>query len=311
MKRKPGAFTRSLAIMLALSCLALATTVLAERVGVTGIADAAIAVDVIVDIDTSSRAITLKNEQGEEWVFVAGPEVRNFDQLKRGDLVIMEYLSGLAIALEPKGSGLKERVSELEVERAKAGEKPGVKITESTYAAAEITAIDVEQGLVGLEGARGALVLKVGENIDLTGIETGQEVEALYVESYVISVEPAPKVSGTVAMKTTTLAIGVGVQWGEGTFTMYDGKSYDLKISGLTVADIGISKAEAEGEVYNVVEAKDLEGIFVAGEAGGSLVGGGSVITMKNENGVVMKLKSTQKGARLTLAGEGLRVVLQ
>jgi hypothetical protein len=32
---------------------------------------------------------------------------------------------------------------------------------------------------------------------------------------------------------------------------------------------------------------------------------------MKNENGVVMKLKSTQKGVRLTLAGGGLEVTLQ
>lgn len=311
MRQETETFLRRIVVILALSSLALASIAQAERVGVTGIADAAVAVDVIVNIDNATRAITLKNEDGEEWVFVAGPEVRNFDQLKRGDLVIMEYVSGLAVALEPKGSGLKERVSELEVQRAKAGDKPGVKITESTYAAAEITAMDVEQGLVILEGARGSLVLKVGEDIDLTGIEVGQEVEALYVESYVISVKPAPEVSGTVEMTTTTLAIGVGVQWGSGTFTMYDGTSHDLKISGLTVVDIGISKAEAKGEVYNLVEAKDLEGTFVAGEAGGSLVGGGSVITMKNENGVVMKLKSTQKGARLTLAGEGLTVTLQ
>ena len=40
-------------------------------------------------------------------------------------------------------------------------------------------------------------------------------------------------------------------------------------------------------------------------------MGGGSAITLKNRNGVVMKLKSTQKGIRLTLAGEGLKVTLK
>ena len=78
----------------------------------------------------------------------------------------------------------------------------------------------------------------------------------------------------------------------------------------LSVLDLGISKVEATGEVFNLVEAKDLAGTFVAGGAGAALVGGGSVVAMKNRNGVVMQLKSQQKGVRLTLAGGGLNVEL-
>lgn len=304
-------FTRMLATMLVLPFLAFSALAQAEKTGVVGVADAAIAVDVIVNIDKDSRAITLKNEEGGEWVFTAGPEVRNFAQLKRGDLVLMEYYTGLALALEPKGSGLKERISQRRLERAKPGEKPGMKLTDSTYAAAEVTAVDAKQQTVTLQGARGSLVLKVDDDIDLSRVEVGQEVEALYVESYVVSVAPAPKVSGTVKMKTTTLALGVGVQWGEGTLTMYDGTSHAFKVGGLTVVDVGIASAEATGEVYELVEAKDLEGNFVVGEAGAVFIGGGSAMTMKNGNGVVMKLKSSQKGVRLTLAGEGLNIELK
>jgi hypothetical protein len=73
----------------------------------------------------------------------------------------------------------------------------------------------------------------------------------------------------------------------------------------------GYTSVEATGSVYQFVEAKDLEGVFIADEAGWPLAGGGSAVAMKNENGVVMKLKSTQKGVRLTLAGGGLEVTLQ
>ncbi len=162
-----------------------------------------------------------------------------------------------------------------------------------------------------MQGARGLLVLKAGEGIDLSKIEVGQEVEAFFRESYVVSVAPAPKVSGTVKMTTTTVALGIGVQWGEGSLTMYDGSSHEFKVTGLTVVDVGVAGAEATGEVFNLVEAKDLEGTFIVGEAGGALFGGGSAVAMKNGNGVVMKLKSTQKGLRLTLAGEGLKISLK
>jgi len=115
-------------------------------------------------------------------------------------------------------------------------------------------------------------------------------------------------VSGTVKIESKSVALGIGVEWGHGTLTMYDGSTHKFKIKGLSVLDLGISKVDASGEVFKLVQAKDLNGTFIAGEAGAALIGGGSVIAMKNGNGVVMQLKSTQKGVKLTLAGEGLKV---
>ena len=311
MKVKMVRLAKLLAALVVVQFLAFSVLAQAEEEGVAEVTDTAVAVDVIVKIDKDSRAITLKNEDGEEWAFTAGPEVRNFDQLKRGDLVIMEYYSGLAIALEPKGSGLEERASDLEVDRAKAGEKPGMKVTASTYILAEVTVVDLEDRVVAIEGPENTLVLKVSDGVDLTQVQVGQQIEALYTESYAISVVPAPKVSGTVTMKIKAVALGIGVEWGSGTLTMYDGTSHDLKVRGLTLVDVGVSSVEATGEVYNLVEAKDIEKRFAAGAAGAALVGGGSAVAMKNRNGVVMKLKSTQKGVRLTLAAEGLKMTLK
>ena len=304
-------FSRWMVITLILPLFLLSTALQAEEEGVAVAADAAIAVDVIVDIDKDTRTITLKDDGGGERKFVAGPEVRNFDQLKRGDMVIMEYYVGLAVALEPKGSGLKARVSKVDVERAKQGEKPGAKVTESTYVAAEVTAVDTQHRTVTLQGARGSLQLRVGDAIDLSKVSVGQEVEALYQQSLAISVVPAPKVSGTVKMNIKAVALGIGLEWGGGTLTMFDGTTHDFKVSGLTLADVGFAGVETSGDVYGLVEANDLEGVFLAGQAGGALVGGGAAVAMKNRNGVVMKLRSKQKGVRLTLAGEGLKVTLK
>lgn len=283
----------------------------AEKTGAAMIGDAAVAVNVIVEINKKNRLITLKTDEGKQVSFTAGPEVRNFDQLKRGDLVLLAYYSGFAIALEPKGSDLETRVAELTVSRTKEGEKPGAEITANVYVLAKVAAVDTEYRVVVLEGPEKSLALKVADDVNMAQIEVGQEVEALYTESYVISVISAPKVSGAVEMKTKSVAIGIGVAWGQGSFTMYDETNHAFTVKGLTVLDAGISSVEATGEIYNLVEAKDLEGLFVAGEAGVALIGGGSGVILKNNNGVVMKLKSSQKGVRLTLAGEGLKIKLK
>ena len=51
-------------------------------------------------------------------------------------------------------------------------------------------------------------------------------------------------------------------------------------------------------------------GNYVAGEAGIAIAGGPTDTVMKNEHGVVLRLHGTQKGARLTLAAQGVTLKL-
>lgn len=312
MKFSENLVSKAWLLMMMLPVLFYTFTLQAQETGAVAASNTAVAVDVITDIDKETRAITLKDPvSGEKWIFNAGPEVKNFDQLKRGDLVLTEYYEGLAVALGPKGSGLKDRVTETNVERAEPGEKPGVSITQATYIAAVVKAVDVEAGTVTLEGPAASLTLAAGDNVDLAKVEVGQEVEALYIQSYAISVEPAPKVSGTVTINMKAVAIGVGYEWGHGKLTMYDGSEHEFQIRGLTLLDVGASSIDLEGEVFHLVEARDLAGVFYAGQAGAAMVGGGSAVAMKNGNGVVLELRSSQEGVRLTLAAEGMRIKLK
>ncbi|MEE4379024.1 MAG: hypothetical protein V2J55_16150 [Candidatus Competibacteraceae bacterium] len=273
--------------------------------------DAAVAVATVVAIDEETREITLKGPEGDEVKFTAGPEVRNFDQVKRGDRVLMSYYEGFAVALGPKGSGVKKRLERTSVERAEPGEKPAAMITNSIAAVGTVQAIDIDERTVTLRGVERTLVLEVAEEVDLAQIKVGDEAEAVYVESYAVNVVPAPKVSGTVELESTSVALGIGVEWGSGMLTMYDGTTHKFKIKGLSVVDLGVSKIQARGEVFNLVEAKDLNGNFLAGIAGITVVRGGSATAMKNGNGVVMQLLSTQKGVQLTLAPAGLKIELE
>ena len=115
---------------------------------------------------------------------------------------------------------------------------------------------------------------------------------------------------GKIRIESTSVALGIGVTWGDGVLT-YEGKEYHFSVSGLSVVDLGIASVTAEGEVYNLDKIEDFEGNYVAGEAGAVVGGGASIAEMKNQHGVVIKLDSTQTGAKLTLAAEGVNIDLK
>jgi hypothetical protein len=105
---------------------------------------------------------------------------------------------------------------------------------------------------------------------------------------------------GKVAIQSTSIAAGIGVSWGDGQLN-FKGKQYLFSIEGLTLVDVGISKASAVGDVYDLKDISQFEGTYVAGEAGFALAGGMGGMSLRNQNGVVMHLRSVTQGAKLQL----------
>ena len=120
----------------------------------------------------------------------------------------------------------------------------------------------------------------------------------------------SPEPSGKVSIESTSIAAGIGVSWGDGILN-FKGKQIRFSVDGLTLVDFGISKASAVGEVYNLTDPSKFEGNYVAGEAGFTLAGGMGGIAMRNQNGVVMILRSASTGARLQLGPSGLIIKLK
>ena len=119
-----------------------------------------------------------------------------------------------------------------------------------------------------------------------------------------------PPVSGTVKITSKAIAIGVGVTWGDGQLT-FQGKTVPFSVEGLSVVDLGITDITSSGEVFNLNKLSDFSGNYVAGEAGAAIAAGPSDTIMKNQNGVMIRLHGTQKGARLTLAAQGVTLKLK
>ncbi|HXJ82662.1 MAG TPA: DUF1134 domain-containing protein [Candidatus Methylomirabilis sp.] len=115
------------------------------------------------------------------------------------------------------------------------------------------------------------------------------------------------KPDGVLKLTEGSVAVGIGWSWGKGTLS-YKGKSYPVKVEGLSVGEVGVDRASAVGNVYNLKKLADFDGNYVAGGAGGTIGGGAGVTAMKNQNGVSVELKSTTQGASLKLAAEGIKL---
>jgi len=118
------------------------------------------------------------------------------------------------------------------------------------------------------------------------------------------------KPSGKVTIESKSIAVGIGVSWGDGKLS-FKGKEHPFSIEGLTLVDFGISKASAVGDVYGLTDVAKFPGTYVAGEAGFALAGGMGGVVLRNQDGVVMHLRSTSKGAKLQLGPSGMTIKLK
>ncbi|HEY4229004.1 MAG TPA: hypothetical protein VGO79_02470 [Thermoanaerobaculia bacterium] len=131
---------------------------------------------------------------------------------------------------------------------------------------------------------------------------------ALAVAAFVAPVWAEDKMpDATLTLSEGTVAAGIGWSWGNGTLS-YKGQTYKVKIDGLSVAEVGITKASASGTVYNLKSIDDFDGVYAAAGAEGTAGKGAGVSSLRNSKGVVINLKSETKGANIKVAAEGLKL---
>lgn len=128
---------------------------------------------------------------------------------------------------------------------------------------------------------------------------------AVVEEVIIVTAAPPPFVS----LKTTSVGAGLGLSWGAGTLS-FEGERHDFRVKGFSVGELGIAKLSGEGDVTNLAHLSDFEGTYMAVEAGASAGVGGSAVSMRNEHGVVIMVRSQSEGVNLKLGAEGLSIAL-
>ena len=148
----------------------------------------------VTSIDKAKRVVVVTGPQGNQVNFNCGEEVRNFDQIRVGDLVTLTYAQALALELRKvANNGIRERVESEQAVRAKPGEKPGAAIEKTVQVIANVVAVNTKAQTVTLRGVKRTVELAVNDPAQLKEIKVGDQVEAKYVEAVALEVTAAKR----------------------------------------------------------------------------------------------------------------------
>jgi len=157
--------------------------------GKAGIAQTVKMTGTITAIDPATRDVTIKGAQGNEVVVTAGPEVKNFANMKVGDQVDAQYVEALTLELK-RGGGLPvARNEQTGGMKAKEGDKPGAAVGRQVTIVADVTAVDPAKQTVTLKGPKQTVDLKVADPEQFKLIKVGDQVQATYTQALAIAVE--------------------------------------------------------------------------------------------------------------------------
>jgi Cu/Ag efflux protein CusF len=159
--------------------------------GKVSIAEAVRITATVEAIDAARRLVTLKGPEGNSFVVQAGPEVKNFNQVKVGDLVVVRYVEALTLELKKGSGGIRERVEREGAAAAKPGEKPAGVVGRTVTVIADVIAVDAAKQSIRLRGPQRTVDLKVKDPEQLKLIKVGDQIEATFTEAVAVSVEPA------------------------------------------------------------------------------------------------------------------------
>ena len=119
-------------------------TLVEKEKGAATIAEAVELQGVVTAIDKNTRELTIKGGSGKDVTFTAGPQIKNFKQIKVGDLVTLNYIAALGLELKKGGGRLRERIESEQTVAAKPGEKPAAGKSRTVKVLADVTAVDFD-----------------------------------------------------------------------------------------------------------------------------------------------------------------------
>jgi len=194
-------FVLTLAVAAALSPTAfaqqaqppVAAVIAASAPGAGAMAGAIKVTATVVALDPATRTATLKGAKGKIVDVVVPPEAKNFDQIRVGDLVTVEYMRALTLELKGPG-GIRSGSTQTSTAPAPAGAVAGGATGRQVVIMANVTAVNAKEGYVTLRGPKGNSVdVGVSDPAQLKLVKVGDQVEAVYTEAVAVTVNHVAK----------------------------------------------------------------------------------------------------------------------
>jgi len=150
----------------------------------------------IINIDAESKMLTLDSD-GKQVVVVVSDIVKNFDQLKVGDIVEADYKASTAVYARV-GDGI-ARINSSEVMEKNETGTPGSEVTETVEIISNITALDKEKRIITLLEPSGEEVITPiqDDSVDLSNINIGDQVVVIHTRAIAVSLRSTVEPTAT------------------------------------------------------------------------------------------------------------------
>jgi len=147
----------------------------------------------VVELDMASRRATFLTATND-FVTVRVPrKIHNFDQVKVGDRLVVHYTIAAAAKINPAvKDGIRETVETSTAATAKPGAMPGGATQNKVEVLANIQSFDTKARTVTIQGATRTLTITVPDNLDMSKLQVGDQIQAEFSEAVAIDIERAP-----------------------------------------------------------------------------------------------------------------------
>ena len=134
---------------------------------------------------------------------------------------------------------------------------------------------------------------------------------AALLAAAVLAAPTARADSGTIRLNFIKAGFVIGCAAGNGTLT-FRGRSYPVSIGGLSYGfTFGGSQTYLSGRVRNITRPQDIEGVYGAAGAGGTVIRGPQAIVLVNQRGTVLDVAGVQTGLMVNLDLSGMALTLR
>jgi Cu/Ag efflux protein CusF len=144
----------------------------------------------ITAIDQAARSVTLRAENGDEDTFTVGPDVKRFNQLKKGDRIGATYYESLVFELR-KGSNPSAPSGDVAA-GGRLKEVPGGMVGRQQTVTVTVKAVDAAAGTITVVAPDGrTMTRKVEEKKNLEGVHPGDRIDITYTQALIVSADAA------------------------------------------------------------------------------------------------------------------------
>lgn len=147
----------------------------------------------VVAVDHTARTLTVRQPDGSESIAKIGPDAKNFDSIKVGDNVTLDFMH--SVLFELRAAEDLSMAGNATVARAPVGSTPSAVASTQLSVTVKIIAIDKKNHDVTLEGPKGNHVMYHVQDPtlrkDLDKLKPGQVIRATFNDAVAATVTPS------------------------------------------------------------------------------------------------------------------------